>query len=201
LIFDAETSSPVILSDTSTEVYTSHPLTFLRCMAWVLDDGPVQIWRPGEPPPEAFFTASRFVAHNCAFERGLWRHKLIPLGWPEVPPLEYWCDTMVLALVLALPGELAKVTKLLDLPHQKAAGDIMRLMSRPRPPRPGEDPAIYHWDDDPEHLEQLCDYCERDTLCERELYRFCLRHLAISSSQPGSGISAAMKTGSTSINP
>jgi hypothetical protein len=198
VIFDAETASGVILGDTSAEVYTSHPSTFLRCIAWALDDGPVQIWKPGEPPPKAFFTASRFCGHNISFERGLWRYKLEPLhGWPPLPPLDYWVDTMILALVLALPGELAKLCKVLNLPYQKASGEIMRQMAKPRLPRPGEDPTIFHFDDSIEHLSELCDYCEMDVLCERSLYLWLLRHLANSSNLSSNDISAAMKRAST----
>jgi DNA polymerase len=176
-IIDAETYSSVILRDTTVPIYAAHPATGIWCVCYVLGDGSVKTWRPGEPLPEELFAAPTFVAHNAPFEINLWRYKLTPVyGWPEVPPLDHWVCTMASAQRVSLPPSLAKGANALQLTHRKGDDSLMRRMARPRLPRKDEDPAVLHWNDDPEDFKQLCAYCAGDVLCERELHQQLLRH-------------------------
>jgi DNA polymerase len=176
LVIDYESFSPVILTDTNTDIYTSHPATGVWCAALALDNHPVRIWKPGDPPPEEIFIADKFVAHYVRFEQSLWRHKLTPLyGWSDVPAFERWECTMAACQRRSLPASLAAISEVLRLKHRKADSQIMKQMARPRSPRVGEDPAVLHWDDDPDRFRQLCEYCKRDAEAERELYLWLLR--------------------------
>ena len=56
--------------------YAQHPSTDVWCCAYAVDDGPVTIWKPGDPVPFEFVEAARnpgwhVVAFNDAFERAV----------------------------------------------------------------------------------------------------------------------------------
>ena len=127
------------------------------------------MWIPGQPIPEEFHAAARdpdwlIVAHNDAFERAIEEFILAPrYSWPLIPIERHRC-TMAMTLANALPAALDKVAEVLDLPVRKDAqgARLMRLMSRPRKPRAGEDPNHIYWQDDPEKLERLYAYCRND---------------------------------------
>jgi DNA polymerase len=78
-----------------------------------------------------------------------------------------------LVLVNALPGGLDKAVAALGLPVQKDAEGykLMRKMSQPLPkPKRNASNAI-RWHDTPESRAQLAEYCKRDVLVERTLFR------------------------------
>jgi DNA polymerase len=175
LVLDLETYSPVILSDTNTEIYASYPATGVWCAALALNAQPVKIWKPGDPVPDEVYSASKYIAHSVRFEYSVWCYKLTPLGWPDVPAFERWECTLAACQRRSLPAGLAAVGEVLRLKHRKADNQLMKQMARPRLPRVGEDPSQFHWDDDPAHFQQLCEYCKRDVECERELYQWLLR--------------------------
>src|SRR3546814_5038840 len=110
LHIDVESRSTVDLRKTGSAVYFEHPTTDLWSAAWVIGDGPVQLWTPGQPCPDEVFdhvlSGGLCVAHNYLFERGAWRALLWPkYGWPE-PKLSQWRCTLAKALAMALPGSL-----------------------------------------------------------------------------------------------
>jgi DNA polymerase len=179
LVIDGETRSTVDLKKVGAPRYAEHPSTDMWCVAYAIDDQPVQLWLPGEPLPADLLAAiadseCTIIAHNATFERGIWHHVLAPRhGWPELPPLERWSCTQARALALALPPKLGQLAEALSLTHQKADDGIMHLMAKQRRPRGDENPADGpFWFDDPEHLAQLCDYCKADVECEREADRW-----------------------------
>src|SRR3546814_16771890 len=69
--------STVDLRKTGSAVYFEHPTTDLWSAAWVIGDGPVQLWTPGQPCPDEVFdhvlSGGLCVAPNYLFERGAWR--------------------------------------------------------------------------------------------------------------------------------
>jgi DNA polymerase len=158
--------------------YAADPTTEVLCVAYAIDDGPVQTWAPGQPIPKEFFTAARdpdwlIVAHNDQFESAIETRLLAPrLGWPLVPIDRHRC-TMAMALASALPGSLEGAAAALGLPAGKDRDGhrLMMQMARPRRARRDEDPAQVHWHDDPERRLRLQQYCARDVEVERELFR------------------------------
>jgi hypothetical protein len=68
-----------------------HPDTDVLCCAYGVDDGPVELWRPGDPVPEPWIKAScdpdwLAVAFNDSFERLIEANIMGPrYGWPEIP--------------------------------------------------------------------------------------------------------------------
>jgi DNA polymerase len=157
--------------------YAADPTTQVLCVGFAVDVEPTRIWIPGQPIPLEFAQAAsdpswHVVAHNDLFERAIEERILAPqVNWPLVPIERHIC-TMGLALANALPGALEKAAAALQLPYQKdAAGKrLMLQLSRPRRARKGEDPNVLHWIDDPDLLERLYRYCEKDVEAERALF-------------------------------
>jgi DNA polymerase len=163
---DIETCSAINLAEVGAHRYATDKSTKIRCIGYAVDNGPVQIWTPGEPIPQPFFDAANnpdwtVVAHHDQFESAIERHILAPhYGWPLVPIERHRC-TMAAALAAALPGKLENVAAALELAHQKdKAGQRLML----RLSRIGYVPTA-------EELQRLYDYCRRDVEIERELYR------------------------------
>jgi DNA polymerase len=163
---DVETYSAINLAEVGAHRYATDKSTKIRCVGYAVDNGPVQIWTPGEWIPQPFFDAAdnpdwTVVAHHDQFESAIERHILAPhYGWPLVPIERHRC-TMTAALAAALPGKLENVAAALKLAHQKGKAG-QRLMLRLS--RVGYVPTA-------EELQRLYDYCRCDVEIERELYR------------------------------
>jgi hypothetical protein len=176
LFRDFESRSALNLKVVGAWKYSTDPSTDVWCCAFVVDDGPIQLWTPGDPIPAEFIEAAHnpdwvVAAFNDAFERLIERHILAPrYGFPLVPIERHRC--LQAALSLALPASLSGVADALRLEQNKdpAGRRVMLQMSRPRKPRAGEDPAGVYWLDDAERRAQLYAYCKQDVATERALY-------------------------------
>jgi DNA polymerase len=177
LFRDIETRSAINLKKAGAWRYAADPSTQILCIAYAVDDGPVETWTPGQPIPEVFRAAAAdpgwlVVAHNDQFESAIEECILRPLGWPLVP-LDRRQDTMAMALAAALPASLHAAAEALGLPVQKDVEGhrLMLQMSKPRRPRKNEDPHKTYWIDDPEKRLRLRQYCAVDVEVERLLYK------------------------------
>ena len=147
LFRDYETKSAADLKSVGARKYAQHPSTDVWCCAYALDDGPVQIWKSGDPVPPEFVEAAKnsnwqVVAFNDAFERAMETHILGPrYGWPTIPIERHRC-LQASASALALPASLAGVAGALGLAEEKdeAGKRLMREMARPRRPKPRRGP-------------------------------------------------------------
>jgi DNA polymerase len=174
---DGETRSLLSLKAVGAHRYASDINTSVLCYAYALDNGPVKIWKPGDPiPPEFVEAASNpawvVVAHNDSFETAIEQHIMGPrFGWPVIPLERHHC-TMTMAAALGLPASLDAVAEALSLADRKdvAGARLMLQMCKPRRPRQGEDPQQLHWFDDAERLQRLYAYCRQDVEVERELF-------------------------------
>jgi hypothetical protein len=177
LFRDIETRSATRLDRCGAWRYAADPSTEVLCIGYAIDDGPVQIWTPGQPVPKEFFTAARdpallIIAHNDQFETAIETRILHPrYHWPLIP-IEQHRDTMSTALAAALPAALEKAATALRLPFRKDRDGyrLMLQLSRPRRPRKGEDPNKIYWHDSAELRERLYQYCARDVELERALF-------------------------------
>jgi DNA polymerase len=173
---DFETRSRANLKACGATRYAADPSTTVLCMAYAVDDGPVQTWLPGDSVPKEFIEAAInqnwiVAAHGDHFESAIERHVLQPLGWPVIPLERHRC-TMSTSLALGLPASLAAAADALELANRKdTAGErLMHQMSKPRRARQGEDPADVYWFDDADRRQRLHDYCRQDVEVERELH-------------------------------
>jgi CHC2 zinc finger/Toprim domain len=177
LLRDYETRSQLLLKAVGAWKYSAHASTDVWCCAYEVDDGPIELWIPGNPVPSAFVEAATnpdwlAVAFNDQFERLIEKHIMAPrYGWPEIPIERHRC-LQASALALALPASLSGVADALQLEQRKdpAGRRNMLAMSRPRRPRAGEDPAGIYWLDDAERPAQLYAYAAQDVRTERALY-------------------------------
>lgn len=182
---DFETRSAVNIFKTGAYRYAEDPTTEVMILSYAFDDGPVQRWHPGQalPRPLAAYIAQGGVlrAHNAQFERLIFNYLMGPrYGWP-VPALEQWRCTAAEAAAMALPRSLAGVSQVLNVSHQK--DDVgHKLMKKYSKPRKVLDDGTLVWWDDPEDLERLYLYCDRDVEAERavaaRLRRLSLDELA-----------------------
>jgi DNA polymerase len=86
---DYETRSPLNIKKVGAWRIATHPDTDVWCCAFAVDDGPVKLWKPGDPVPAEFIAAAEdpsylVAAFNDQFERLIEAHILGPrYGWPS----------------------------------------------------------------------------------------------------------------------
>ena len=177
--WDIESRSAAVLGSGKQSVgaraYAEHPTTEVLCVSFARGNGPIETWVPGKPIPEVVRAAAAdpdcpWVAHGAAFERAMLEAILAPQHhWPVVPVERHVC-TMSLALAHSYPGSLEGLAKILGLVNQKdvAREKIIRVMWKPRKPRPGEDTTQIYWVDTPELRVDLYIYNRQDVAVERE---------------------------------
>jgi DNA polymerase len=178
LFHDFESRSVLDLREVGAWRYATDPTTDVWCCGFCVDDGPIQLWVPGDPIPPEFIEAARNLdwltsAFGDAFERRITQHIMGPrYGWPQVPIERRRCSQSA-ALALALPAKLESVARVLKLEQQKdkSGQRLMLQMAKPRRSRRGEDPDGVYWFDEPKRLEQFYAYCKQDVAVERELHQ------------------------------
>jgi DNA polymerase len=184
---DYESRGVLKLEDVGAWRYAADPRTEILCCAYAVDDGPVKIWLPGDPPPPEFFEAAapqntdwEVDAHNAQFEIAL-EHFILTRrhGFPKFPLSRQRC-TMAKALACSLPPKLELAAEALELVHQKdkAGQRLMLMMAKPRRPRKDEDPQALLWFEDEERQQRLHAYGKQDVEVERELDQ-CLPPLSV----------------------
>jgi DNA polymerase len=178
LIRDYETRGLIKLEDCGSWKYAADGRTEILCCAYCVDDGPVKLWTPPDPPPTEFFEAAApqntdwtVGAYNAGFEIPLEYYILVPkYGFPRFPFSRQRC-IMAKALVCSLPARLEFVAQALELLNEKdkAGHRLMLMMSKPRRPRKDEDPGLLAWFDDADRMARLYSYARQDVEVEREL--------------------------------
>lgn len=157
--------------------YSIHPSTEVLWASYVFDDGPMRRWRAylGEPFPEDLAQAVRdgavIAAHNAGFENLIWNNTLREVHDLPYLPIEQMDCTAARAAIMSLPRDLDGVTKAMGMEHVKddVGHRLMLKMSKPRKARKNEDPDQIYWHEDPEDMERLGLYCDRDVEAERGL--------------------------------
>src|SRR5215831_21048363 len=172
VVWDLETYSQANLKEVGAHNYANNPSTGVHFFCYAIDDGEVQTWRPGEPPPEPFANPSAyfFIADNWEFERAIHTHILVPrYGFPSIP-LENQDCAQRLALSNAFPAELGLRCEALGLPYRKdpEARKAMLRLSRPQTAKKRKkpvDPAARERD-----LALLLERCKSDVTATRAAY-------------------------------
>lgn len=175
IFIDFETRSKCVIQDTGAWRYAEDPSTDVLCMAYAIDDQPVEIWYPGEPFPfEDILIADdeKFEAHHSFFERAIWRNIMkVRYGWPDIPD-HMWACSAALACYHALPRALDQLGAALNLAHQKDnfGKRIMMKLSRPKTPVKGDE-ICDKWCDNNEDFKALYQYCKADVEAERAVHK------------------------------
>lgn len=170
---DFETRSLVDIRKLGAFEYANDESTDILCLAFAIDDGPVGLWTPDnfleiERLLDAITAGADVEAHNASFERDIWEAILVPrYGFPEIA-FEQWSCSMAKAAIYGLPQSLGGLAKALRLPIEKddVGRRIMLKLTKPRTAKQqAKDGRV--WNEDPEDLQALYDYCIRDVEVER----------------------------------
>jgi DNA polymerase len=173
VFWDIETFSQVSLKEHGARIYAKHVSAGVWFLCYAIDNGGVQIWRPGDSVPEVFANPDvhEFVSHNWTFENAILEHKLIPLHGFAPISREQQHYTERLALSNAYPAELGLCCEALGLPWRKdpEARKAMLRLSRPQTAKKRKKPA------DPAQQERdlalLRERCKRDVEATRAVHR------------------------------
>lgn len=174
---DDETRSHASIRDLGAYAYSAHPTTELICTCWAVGRGPVELmplddYELSPSCPFELTDDTLLYAHNAVFERYIWRHIKTPrYGWPEVRD-DQWRCTAAVASYRGLPRSLDKGSEALRLVERKkkvrdGKTTLVNRMSRWLPATKRL-PARY--DEDPEKLKKLYEYCKQDVRTERAIY-------------------------------
>lgn len=167
---DFETRSHVNIFKSGSWVYSQDPSTEILCMAWAIDDGPVELITKEqiEDPncPDYFgdlFHGHILCAHNALFEQSIWKNILVDrFGWAPIP-IKNWRCTAAKAAAHSLPRGLGDCGHALGCTVQKdnIGYRMMMKLCKSRPDG--------SWYEDPKDLQVLYDYCRNDVEAEREI--------------------------------
>jgi DNA polymerase len=167
---DFETRSECDIKKCGAYVYSQHPTTSVLCMAWAVEDEPVQLWVPGQPFPDEMVVLPGYEleAHNVFFERCIWENIMVPrYNWPRIAPEQWRCSAARVA-ARALPRSLGGAAAALKLAFQKdmEGSRIMLKLARPRKPTKDDKSK---WNEDPIDMGKLYAYCKQDVETERAI--------------------------------
>lgn len=164
---DFEVRSAVDLPKHGLPVYATDPSTEILCIAYGTTKQNVKVWdfRSVKPPEDLFEIiedAETIHAHNAAFEIWIWEHVAHKkLGWP-VPKRSKWRCTAAKAAYNNRPRSLEGAGKALKVSkeNEKLATGKMLIQKLCKLQRNGK------FNEDPELLQQLFDYCKQDVVAE-----------------------------------
>jgi DNA polymerase len=177
---DVETRSRADLRVVGTDAYARHPSTELLMVAWAVDDGPICQWTMYDTDDDLGDTLGDLcdllrdptvlkVAHNAVFERAIFRH-LIQCD----TPIEQWRCTMVNAFMLALPGGLEDLGKVIKVPDEFQKLDtgkhLINTFSKPRTGKKTRG-TFFTPQERPEDWAKFCLYNRQDVEAERYIYK------------------------------
>lgn len=166
LYIDFEARSELDIRKVGAHVYATHPSTEPLCAAWCVGDGPMQLWKMGEPVPpqwqELAYTMT-WVAHNKDTERLILYHKF-GITVPD------WIDTATLASQAGLPRASDEVCQALGLPP---TGDTSAMLQLARPRKASQDNQDRFWTPEtrPDLFTKLYAYCQDDTESARRILK------------------------------
>lgn len=175
LYIDFETRSRVDIFESGAAKYAASPSTEILCLAYAIDDGPVQIIRrediilyPLVDPFEELRNLSNnkeyiFYAHNSIFEQLIYKHILTTRFGFNTLPVNRWRCTAAKALSVGLPKSLEDAAKALDAAYQKDLSGRQTMLRLCKPQANGQ------FIESAEQFAKLEAYCTQDVETERAI--------------------------------
>jgi DNA polymerase len=162
---DFETRSMINLPDRGLDIYANDPTTEVLCIAFGTAPENVQVFKP-----DGGFGLLRLLNHvrnggkiqawNAMFEYAIWNCVCVPkYGWPPLK-LEQVIDSMAIAAANNIPQSLDDAGAFMDSEHKKDASGKRLIQKLSKPGIKGV------FNNDPELLKQLFDYCAQDVRTE-----------------------------------
>jgi len=168
---DFETYSEVDIKKRGGYAYTHDPSTEIICLAYAIDDGPVDLWLPDTPVYNDLIalisdTDTKVYAHNAKFDFRIWNNKM-PSIWPRIKE-EQLIDTMALCASFSLPLSLADAGSAMSISMQKDSEGKALIKALCGPTKQGLR-ADYSSSLLIDKFNKLCRYCMRDVAAMRSL--------------------------------
>jgi len=172
---DFETRSRANLPDVGLDIYANDPTTEVLCIAYGTNPSDVAVYNAPKPDTNTVMAFSRFLKHvkdggkiqawNAMFEYAIWNCVCVPkYGWPPLK-LEQVIDSMAIAAANNVPQSLDDAGTFMDSTHKKDAIGARLIQKLCKPNRKGE------FENDPELLKQLFDYCAQDVRTEMAIVK------------------------------
>lgn len=169
---DFETRSRVDLRKTGVHPYAMDPSTDVLCVAWAVDDGPVQCVKGVESLDLHMLAGDRdviFSAFNAGFEQAIWTNIMAKrYGYGDIP-IHRWRCSAAKSLSMSLPRSLGEVADALDLPIRKDMDGKNVMMKMCKPVPKNRQHLHGEWHESDEDFEILMSYCKDDVDTERAL--------------------------------
>jgi DNA polymerase len=169
LYIDFETRSETDLRVTGPYKYSISPTTEVLCMAYKIDDGPVELLDLENINPNLFENTD-VEAHNAMFEYCIYHNVLKPkYNLPPIPQHRWYCSLSWCAR-LGLPKSLEGAAQALDINAEKdmTGNRLMLKLCKPRPTWKNKGTGD-KWFGTPEEFQALAEYCKQDVLVEYQL--------------------------------
>lgn len=173
LWLDRETKSELDLKEVGTFRYAQHANDLL--ISYAIDDGDAKVWdvTDEDPPDELLFAmeeAPEVWAHGAMFDKAI-HNGPAQLHLPRIE-LERWRCNMALAMSHALPGKLASLCNVLEVPTELAKDkDGKRLINLFTKPQPANRKARWATKyTHPEDWERFKAYAVSDIIAMRECH-------------------------------
>lgn len=166
---DFETRSKADLPEVGLDNYANDPTTEVLCIAFGTCPEDVQVFKPldYDYAMKALMihvaNGGKIAAWNAMFEYAIWNCVCVPkYGWPRLK-LEQCIDTMAVAAANNIPQGLDDAGAFMDAQYQKDPIGKRLIQKLCKPNSKGA------FNDDPELMRQLFDYCAQDVRTEMAL--------------------------------
>jgi DNA polymerase len=158
---DFETRSKIDLKDKGLDTYARDISTEVICMAYSIDGGEVKLWTPQFAIPQFLSNPNaKFQAWNAAFEYNIMKHVLhLNTTWDQM------IDSMAIAAANNIPQALDDAAQFVDGEHLKDPIGKRLIQKLSKPKKDGT------FNEDPELLEQMYEYCKQDVRTEMEVVK------------------------------
>lgn len=125
---------------------------------------PPVIWKPGDPRPAwVDDPAIIVIAHNCLFEKAIWRRIMVAqYEWPNIPNSR-WHDSMAVCAMKGIPMKLERAAVAMRLSEQTNEGHSRAVTAPSRPNKKG------YYDRSEPTLQKVYTENAQDIRCEVEL--------------------------------
>lgn len=172
LHLDWESYSDLDLTKVGLHTYSKGRNTDLWMGAYAFDDGPANLWLPGQDCPIKIYdhieAGGEVWAHSAEFEMEMCNNIATRKhGWPHIY-LEQLVCTKAMAFAMALPASLEKCAAALGIAQQKdmEGKRLMLMMCQPRTDIVSD--RLVWWNE-PDKIKRLGEYCVQDLEVERAL--------------------------------
>ena len=163
---DFEVRSFIDLPDRGLDVYAKDESTEVICMAYSIEGGPVKLWTPATQLPQFMYDkTTKFQGWNVMFE---WHIMKYVLGLDI--KIEQCIDSMAIAAANNIPQALGDAAVFINSEHQKDTRGRYLIQKLCKPHK-----GVFN--NDPELLKELFDYCAQDVRTEMGVTRH-LRELS-----------------------